>query len=442
MRGSQTADHIHDILGIGLGPFNLSLACLMAPLQDLDAVFLERKSAFSWHDGMMIPGTTLQNNFMADLVTLADPTSPFSYLNYCKQNRKIYHYYFRENFYLTRQEYNRYCQWAAAQLQSVHYNRQVTAIEYDQNLQCYIATVDDLEKQCQLQYRARRLVVGIGSVPNLPDFVEDSYQPSHTGQYLRQKSRLQKARRITVIGSGQSGAEIYYDLLREIEQHGYQLYWITRSSRFFQMETGKLTLELITPDYAGHFYRLQDGQKKKALEDQVSIFNGINTSLIERIYDELDEKAPDAASRTHLYTNMALIGCQREHDQSQLTFEHMQTGERYLFMTDEIVFATGYRYRIPEFMQGIADRIRVDSNGRYCQAEDYAVDVNGNEIYIQNAGFESHGLTNPDLGLNCFRNARIINAVLGRQVYGIEQATTFQSFTPRGNQAFSQLGKS
>ncbi|HLU01771.1 MAG TPA: SidA/IucD/PvdA family monooxygenase, partial [Advenella sp.] len=118
MKGSQATDTIYDVLGIGLGPFNLGLACLMAPVDGLTAVFLERKSAFSWHDGMMIPGTTLQNNFMADLVTLADPTSRFTYLNYCKQQGKIYRYYFRENFYLTRQEYNRYCQWAASQLDS------------------------------------------------------------------------------------------------------------------------------------------------------------------------------------------------------------------------------------------------------------------------------------------------------------------------------------
>ncbi len=439
MKGSQAADTIYDVLGIGLGPFNLGLACLMAPVENLTAVFLERKSAFSWHDGMMIPGTTLQNNFMADLVTLADPTSPFTYLNYCRQQGKIYRYYFRENFYLTRQEYNRYCQWAASQLDSVHYERQVTALAYDEADQCYVATVTDLRNQSQLQYRARRLVVGIGSVPSLPACVGEDYLSAHTGQYLRQKARLQKARRITVIGSGQSGAEIYYDLLQDMEQHDYELYWITRSSRFFQMETGKLTLELITPDYAEHFYKLDDQQKHRTLQDQVSIFNGINTSLIEQIYDELDEKSPDSARRTHLYTNMALTQCSRQGSDTELVFNHCQTGKRYRFMTDEIVFATGYCYRIPDFMQGIADRLNLTSQGRYHLAQDYAADVNGDEVYIQNAGFDSHGLTNPDLGLNCFRNACIINAIMKREVYAIDSGTTFQAFTPQENNQFAQL---
>ncbi len=439
MKDSEATDAIYDVLGVGLGPFNLGLACLMAPVEGLSAVFLERKSAFSWHDGMMIPGTTLQNNFMADLVTLADPTSPFSYLNYCKQQGKIYRYYFRENFYLTRQEYNRYCQWAAAQLDSVHYEREVTALAYDEAAQCYVATVTDLHNQSQLQYRARKLVVGIGSVPSLPACVGEDYLSAHTGHYLRHKARLQQARRITVIGSGQSGAEIYYDLLQDMEQHDYELYWITRSSRFFQMETGKLTLELITPEYAEHFYKLDEQQKHRTLQDQVSIVNGINTSLIEQIYDELDEKSPDSARRTHLYTNMALSQCSRHGSDTELVFDHCQTGKRYRFMTDEIVFATGYCYRIPDFMQGIADRLNLTSQGRYHLAQDYAADVNGDEVYIQNAGFDSHGLTNPDLGLNCFRNACIINAIMKREVYAIDSGTTFQAFTPQENNQFALL---
>ncbi|HBP31968.1 MAG TPA: hypothetical protein DD666_21485 [Advenella kashmirensis] len=184
---------------------------------------------------------------------------------------------------------------------------------------------------------------------------------------------------------------------------------------------------------------MDEQQKHRTLQDQVSIFNGINTSLIEQIYDELDEKSPDSARRTHLYTNMALTQCRRRGSDTELVFDHCQTGERYRFMTDEIVFATGYCYRIPDFMQGIADRLSLTRQGRYRLAQDYAADVNGDEVYIQNAGFDSHGLTNPDLGLNCFRNACIINAIMKREVYAIDTGTTFQAFTPQENSQFAQL---
>ena len=36
---------------------------------------------------------------MSDLVTLADPTSPYSFLNYLKEKGRLYSFYIRENFY-------------------------------------------------------------------------------------------------------------------------------------------------------------------------------------------------------------------------------------------------------------------------------------------------------------------------------------------------------
>jgi lysine N6-hydroxylase len=71
----------HDFVAIGLGPYNLGLACLTEPIDGLDGVFLESKSDFDWHPGMLLDFATLQTPFMADLVTLADPTSPYSFLN-------------------------------------------------------------------------------------------------------------------------------------------------------------------------------------------------------------------------------------------------------------------------------------------------------------------------------------------------------------------------
>ena len=75
---------VHDLIGVGIGPFNLGLAALSAPVPELDGLFLDEHEEFSWHPGMLIEGTTLQVPFLADLVTMADPTSPYSYLAYLK----------------------------------------------------------------------------------------------------------------------------------------------------------------------------------------------------------------------------------------------------------------------------------------------------------------------------------------------------------------------
>jgi lysine N6-hydroxylase len=58
------------------------------------------------------------------------------------------------------------------------------------------------------------------------------------------------------------------------------------------------------------------------------------------------------------------------------------------------------------------------------------VDSHGREIFIQNAGFESHGLINQDLGMSCYRNSRILREIMGRDIYAIENRFAFQSFEP------------
>lgn len=72
------------MLAIGLGPFNLSLAALAHPLPDVEVEVVESRDAFVWHPGMMLPGAQIQVPFLADLVTFADPTSPYSFLAYLK----------------------------------------------------------------------------------------------------------------------------------------------------------------------------------------------------------------------------------------------------------------------------------------------------------------------------------------------------------------------
>ncbi len=42
---------------------------------------------------MLIEGVTLEVPFLADLVTLADPTSPYSFLNYVRERDRIYEFY-------------------------------------------------------------------------------------------------------------------------------------------------------------------------------------------------------------------------------------------------------------------------------------------------------------------------------------------------------------
>ncbi|MDM9560638.1 lysine N(6)-hydroxylase/L-ornithine N(5)-oxygenase family protein [Bordetella petrii] len=421
----------YDFIAIGLGPFNLSLACLAEPIAGLRGVFLERNASFDWHPGMLIDNTTLQNPFLADLVSLADPQSPFSFLNYCKQEGKIYSYYIRENFYLTRAEYNRYCKWAIARLGNIRFGHEVRDVSHDAQRGHYVVTGVQGPGREAFVYRCRKLVLGVGSVPAFPPCCRDAgHRYLHSADYIAHKHLLQQRRSITIVGSGQSAAEIYYDLLKSAGEHDYTLTWITRSPRFFQMENTKLTLEMISPDYIDYFYNLPDATKTEIIGKQDSLYKGVNASLINQIYDLLDDRRRQGALRTHLITNCEVQACRYDaaRDGYELDFEQVDYRARYTHRTDTVLFATGYNQNIPPFVSGIRDRIRWDSHGRYRLSRNYAADLNGNEIFVQNAGMHTHGLTNPDLGMSCYRNSCIIRELTGVEHYKIEQRIALQDF--------------
>lgn len=433
---------VHDFIGIGLGPFNLSLACLAEPVSGLNGVFLERHAGFSWHPGMLIDQTTLQNPFLADLVSLADPTSRYSFLNYCKAQGKIYSYYFRENFYLTRAEYNDYCRWAAAQLSNVRFQHEVREIAYDQENACYVVTGANAAAGARFVLRAKKLVLGVGSRPSFPDCVrDDGHRHFHTAHYLEAREELQRKRSITIVGSGQSAAEVFHDLLQDMDAHDYSLAWITRASRFFQMETTKLTLEMFSPDYIDYFYSLDDDRKERIVRAQDSLYKGVNASLINRIYDLLDDKRRKGCLRARLITNCELNSCryEREHDHYEIGFRQRDCGEQYKHRCEGLIFATGYRENIPPFIDGIRHRLRWDEKGRYRLARNYAADINGNEIFVQNAGQHTHGMTNQDLGMSCYRNSYILRELTGVEHYRIEQRIAIQDFTVPGDADFIRV---
>jgi lysine N6-hydroxylase len=433
---------VFDFIAIGLGPFNLSLACLAAPIRDLHGLFLERNEDFDWHPGMLIDDTTLQNPFLADLVSLADPRSKFSFLNYCKQEGKLYAYYIRERFYLSRAEYNRYCKWVIGQLSSVAFGFNVERVEYDVERAHYVIQGRHTRTGQAFTHRAARLVIGVGSVPQLPSCCNEIRERClHSAQYVANKAALQRKRSIAVIGSGQSAAEIFYDVLKESDDHDYSLTWITRSSRFFQMENTKLTLEMISPDYIDYFYSLPDSVRESIITKQDSLYKGVNASLINQIYDLLDDRRSRGSNTARLITNSELTGCHHDRldDRFHLCFVQRDEGVQYTHVTEGAIFATGYGQNVPGFIDGIRQRIRWDGKGRYMPSRNYAIDVNGSEVFIQNAGLYSHGLTNPDLGMSCYRNSCILREMTGVEHYKIERRIALQDFSVPDTDAFVKV---
>jgi len=409
-----------DFIAIGLGPFNLGLACLTEPIDELDGLFLEARPRFEWHPGMLLDGVTLQTPFMADLVTLADPTSPYSFLNYLKENGRLYPFYIRESFYPLRSEYADYCRWAASKLANVRFDETVTEVTYDDGR--YLVRTGDAS------YRARHLVLGTGTPPYVPESCRGlDGDVVHSSQYLSAKADLQAKDSITVVGSGQSAAEIYYDLLADIDVHGYRLDWVTRSARFFPLEYTKLTLEMTSPEYVDYYHALPEATRDRLVERQKGLFKGIDAELINAIFDLLYQKSVAGPVPTTLMTNTAVVGASGSGSYT-LALRHDEQGRDFTLTTQGLVLATGYRYELPAFLEPIRDRIRWDGSGRFSVARNYSIDITGRGIFLQNAGVHTHSITSPDLGMGPYRNSWIVRELLGREYYPVEKTIAFQEF--------------
>ncbi|WP_338696765.1 SidA/IucD/PvdA family monooxygenase [Streptomyces sp. Q6] len=414
----------HDFIGIGLGPFNLGLACLTEPIAELNGVFLESKPDFEWHSGMFLDGAHLQTPFMSDLVTLADPTSPYSFLNYLKESGRLYAFYIRENFYPLRVEYNDYCRWAAAKLSSIRFSTTVTEVTYDEGTGLYTALTES-----GATYRAPHLVLGTGTPPHIPEAVQGlGGDAIHNSRYVQHKQELQRKKSITLVGSGQSAAEIYYDLLSEIDVHGYRLNWVTRSPRFFPLEYTKLTLEMTSPDYIDYFHALPEATRYSLEEKQKGLFKGIDGELIDSIFDLLYQKGLGGPVPTRLLTNSALRSARYEDGTYTLGLHQAEQDKAYEIETEGLILATGYKYAAPAFLEPVKDRIRLDGRGRYDVARNYSIDTTGRGIFLQNAGVHTHSITSPDLGMGAYRNSYIIGELLGTEYYPVEKTIAFQEF--------------
>lgn len=426
----------YDFIAIGLGPFNLGLAALTEPIDELNGLFLDSKPDFDWHSGMFLEGSTLQTPFMSDLVTLADPTSPYSFLNYLKETGRLYSFYIRESFYPLREEFNDYCRWVAARLGSVRFGQEVTSVEYDGAEGRYVVHTTGTATGERRSWRAGRLVLGTGTPPYVPEACRGlAGDLIHNSRYLDHKEALQAKQSITVVGSGQSAAEIYHDLLQDIDAHGYRLDWITRSPRFFPLEYTKLTLEMTSPEYVDYFYGLPAHTRDRLNASQKNLYKGINSDLINAIFDLLYIKNRRGPCPTRLMTNTALR--QASYDAADgsytLGLRQEEQGRDFTLTTQGLILATGYRYQVPEFLAPIRDRIAWDDAGRFAVARDYSVDTAGREIYVQNAELHTHGFVTPDLGMAAYRNSCIIRELLGREHYPIEKAIAFQEFAaPEG----------
>ncbi|TSB45235.1 lysine N(6)-hydroxylase/L-ornithine N(5)-oxygenase family protein [Alkalicoccobacillus porphyridii] len=423
-----------DIMGIGLGPFNLGLATLIEEGTELTSYFVDKQSSLQWHPGMLIEMTDLQVPFIADLVTFANPKSEFTFLNYLHEQGRLYAFYYFNRFDIPRKEYNAYLQWVASKLLTCQFNIHVDDVSYDTENEVYHVSCTDRQTKETFAVHTRHLVMGTGTVPAIPGKFKEKMSANciHSSEYLPYEKELKKATSITVVGSGQSAAEIFYDLLYAQEDHGYELSWFTRSAGFFQMEEGKLGIEMFSPDFTEYFHQLPYSARKEALPRLEGIRNGVQVKTLKNIYDLLYHRSiGQKRSPAKIRPTSELKEIKEQPTKVQLTFHQWQTNASFEHQTEKLVLATGYKPNLPEWFLRMSDEMQWESETEFAVELDGRVsfkDKRQGQIFALTNVVHAHGTSATNLALAVQRNQRIIHYLTDEHTYPISKDNTFTTF--------------
>lgn len=421
-----------DLAGIGIGPANLSLAALCQEAGEgaVRARFFDRKPAFSWHGGMMLPGARLQCSWIKDLVTPVAPTSRFGFLSYLADRRRLFAFVNAGFEAVSREEFADYLAWAAERLPSLHWGREVHDVSFEDGAFVVLAGRE--------RVRARNLVVGVGNQPAMPDCLAPHRGLSclHSSDYMDRALRLEGLR-VAVVGGGQSGAEIALHAMRAADgSPPAAVAWISRRSNFLPLDETHFTNEHFTPAYAEHFFGLPAERRDRLLREQRMMSDGISPSTLRELYEEVYRLRflRTGPPEPRLLPGRSLVACEAAADGTfRLTLREEDTGLHETFAADVVVAATGYQAALPPCFDGLGVAREPETGGpklgrRYAAAWDGPLD---NRIYVQNAGRLSHGIADPQLALMAWRSAVILNDVLGRGVFALDGAGSVIEWSQR-----------
>ncbi len=428
----MSKNEMYDLIGIGVGPFNLGLAALMDDLPNITSVFFDKEDGFNWHPGMLIEQSDLQVPFIADLVTFADPTSQYSFLNYVHKQNRLFQFFFYRRFDIPRREYNLYARWVSEKLRNCRFQSEVISVS--SNGDAYEVKVRHTDTKEVFTYLAKHIVVGTGSVPFIPDSIEKSEHVVHTSDYLRAAKDIKDSASVVVVGSGQSAAEVFYELLEDQKHHQYTLTWYTRSAIFSQLESAKMGQEVFSPDYVRYFHGLPYEKRKEALERLDSVRNGVDKETLIKIYDLLYNRSVEGRDSKIIIQPLTEVNTIKEEKGSlTVSCKQWEKEEEFTVHVDKVVLATGYKPHIPQWIWDKKDEIQWESEKEFKVDEKFRLvwkEERQHHMYISTNLEHSHGTAATNLSLAVMRNQTIINDVAGKEIYPIQKDAIFQQFMP------------
>jgi len=411
----KTSTPRHSLIGIGFGPSNIALAIAlkeggMAKLAD-SALFIEKQSEFAWHKHMMINNTHMQISFMKDLATLHNPKSNFTFINYLHQHNRLSDFINLQTFYPSRREFNDYLAWAAAHFEEqTRYGEEVFDIKpIIENKQVVALQILARNSSGEIYQReANNIVVSMGGSGYIPEPFRQLSNESrvfHSNQYLQKIELIHRAKKIAVIGAGQSAAEIFRDLDGRPEE--YEIDFIIRSNSIKPSDDSPFVNEIFNAEFTDYIFSKSKPERESLLREyRQTNYACPELPLIEEIYDIFYQQKVCKTQRHNFLPSIDIQTVNSDEQGVHLTLKNRRTNEEFTRTYDAVVLATGYeRDQYKKLLAPLAPYL-----GDFEVDRDYCIKTNDNfqpKIVLQGACENSHGLSDTLLSLLAIRSQEI-----------------------------------
>jgi L-ornithine N5-oxygenase len=413
----------HDLIGIGFGPSNIALAIALDEQRQsgrrIDSLFIERQPGFAWHKGMLLEHAHMQISFLKDLATLRNPTSRFTFINYLHEKQRLQDFINLKTFHPSRHEFSDYFAWAAAQFDDqCRYGEQVIEVQPEKRgSEVALLRVRSRDEAGAVHERlARNLVVSIGGSAGIPpEFrpLRDDPRIFHSSRYLEGMARHDRARRVAVIGAGQSAAEIFMDL------HGRpgapQVDLVMRARAIKPSDDSPFVNEIFNAEFVDHVYDRTAEERSELLNEfWHTNYACPDLALIEQIFKVLYEQKVRGEARHRFLRRHEVRGVQASAEGIRLTLHDLNAGRETTALYDAVVLATGYeREQHKSLLAPLAAYLPgfdVDRQYRLKGVPGFRP-----AIFLQGACEATHGLSDTLLSVTAARTGEISEALMSTQ---------------------------
>ncbi|SLM61880.1 MULTISPECIES: lysine N(6)-hydroxylase/L-ornithine N(5)-oxygenase family protein [Dickeya] len=420
--------NIYDIIGVGFGPANLALSIcidennekLKYPASPLKSLFFEKNESFSWHPGMLINDATMQISYLKDLVTLRNPASPFSFLNYLHQKNRLEDFINLKSFYPTRVEYFDYLNWAAQQQQDcVRYAHRVDDIKprrLSDGSTIVEVWVTDLSNGTQHRFLTKNLAVATGIVPKMPEIHQVSASVIHSSQFLPTIQNIPSSdtKKFLVVGGGQSAAEIVNHLYDRFDNATVTSVFSTFG--FKPADDSHFVNRIFDAESVDMFFSASVSLKSKIMDTHADTnYSVVDGDLIAEIYKKVYQEKVNNQKRIQLRQLTRLSSVKHVGSKPIATLHNLKTDEIYTEEFDYIIMATGYRVPdITELFPSASELIALAEDNSITLDRNYSVSINrplAGKIYLPGMSEAHHGLSATLLSLLPIRANEIVRDV-------------------------------